>query len=63
MTRLFSPGGSIKALRHGTGNGAEGVADLRAKQAYDSNHNEGNRRKDDRILHQAPDLFLWARIT
>ena len=40
-------------LRQGAGDGAEGVADPGAKQAYNTDDNKCHESEDDRILHQA----------
>ena len=45
-------------LRQGAGDGAEGIADPGAKQAYNTDDNKCHESEDDRILHQALTFFL-----
>ena len=37
-------------LRQGARNGAEGIADLGSQQTHNSNHDDGDERKNDRVL-------------
>jgi len=48
-------------LRQGAGDGAEGVADLGPKQAYNYDHHDGNKRDDDRIFDEALPLFKGCK--
>jgi hypothetical protein len=45
---------------HGIIDGTEGVANLRAKQSHDCDHNDGDERKDDRVLNKALTFFLGS---
>ena len=48
-------------LRQGAGNGAEGVADLGSKQTHDSNDDDGDERKNDRVLDEALAFFFGCK--
>ena len=44
--------------RQGAGDVAEGIANIGAKQAHNTDHNNCHESEDDRILHQALTFFL-----
>lgn len=48
-------------LRQGAGDGAEGVTDLGSKQTHDSNDDNGDERKDDRVLDEALAFFFRCK--
>ena len=48
-------------LRQGVGDGAEGVADLGSKQTHDSNYDDGDERKNDRVLDEALAFFFRCK--
>ena len=48
-------------LRQGAGDGAEGVADLGSKQTHDSNDDDGDERKNDRVLDEALAFFFGCK--
>ena len=48
-------------LRQGAGDGAEGVADLGSKQTHDSNYDDGDERKDNRVLDEALTFFFRCK--
>ena len=48
-------------LRQGAGDGAEGVADLGSKQTHDSNYDDGDERKDDRVLDEPLAFFFGCK--
>jgi len=45
-------------LRQGAGDIAKGVANLGAKQAHNTDHNNCHESENDRILHQTLTFFL-----
>jgi hypothetical protein len=40
--------------------GAEGIADLGAKQAHDGDYDDGDEGENDRVLNQTLTFFLWS---
>jgi len=51
---LFLPSG----LQKGGVDGAESVADLGSEQAHDCDHDNGDKRENDRVLNEALAFFL-----
>ena len=47
-------------LRQGAGDGAERVTDLGTEQSHDSNYDDGDEGKDDRVLDETLAFFLWC---
>jgi hypothetical protein len=45
----------------GAGDGAEGIADLGSQQTHDSNYDDGDESKDDRVLDEALAFFFWCK--
>ena len=48
-------------LRQGAVDGAEGIADLGSKQTHDSNDDDGDECKDDRVLDEALAFFFGCK--
>ena len=48
-------------LRQGAGDGAECVADFGSKQTHDSNYDDGDERKNDRVLDEALAFFFGCK--
>ena len=55
---LQTPFYPYRRLRQRAADGAECVANLRAEQAHDGNHDDGDEREDDRILDEALAFFF-----
>lgn len=57
MTRHFCVTGN-KLHSEGVANAIEGIADLRAKDAHNGNHNDRDESKNNRIFDEALAFFL-----
>jgi len=55
---LFSP---ARLVRQGTGDGAEGIADLGSQQSHNSNHDDGDEGEDNRVLDEALTFFFRCK--
>ena len=52
---------SQELVRQGVADGAEGVADLGSEQAHDSDHDDGDESKNDRVLNEALAFFFGCK--
>ena len=49
-----------ETLRQGTGDGAEGIANLRSQETHDSNDDNSDEGEDNRVLNQTLTFFFWS---